>query len=282
MKNHFYFAYVGNKRDEVEKIMEIIKPYLETFGTTCIMEPNAKPKTYYNLTIVEPFAGSSAISYYISTLYPGKFKYILNDNNKKLIDLYKLVKSKKYKKLENSINKLVINFNKLETNDQRKIYYKEIINMDDLPSYIFINKYYSIRAGLCPLFEKSKQLKEFKIQDYPITNFLLNENITFSNIDGGELVKTLQEDKTKLIILDPPYLQTCNDFYTDKNLNIYEYLYKSNINNWKAQTVLILENIWINKLLFASNKISEPYYKNYQTSKKKTEHIIITQKPQIN
>ena len=68
-QNHFIFGYAGNKRGEVE----VIQNYLEQ---------------NYNFekikTIVEPFCGTSAYSYYLSTLYPKKFKYILNDNNKLL------------------------------------------------------------------------------------------------------------------------------------------------------------------------------------------------------
>jgi hypothetical protein len=262
MKNHFYFAYVGNKREEVERIIESTKTILETDGIT---------------TIIEPYCGSSAISYYISSLYPGKFKYILNDNDTNLINLYKLVKSKKYKKLEKKVNKLIIEFNKFETNETRKQFYDSLKKVDNLENWLFMKKFYCIRAGLCPLIETKKQLNEFKINEFPITKFLLTENITFLNGDASELITTHKDDKTKILILDPPYMQTCNDFYANKNLNIYEYLYYNNINQWKAKAILILENIWINKLLFATNKVSDPYSKNYQTSQKKTEHIIITQ-----
>ena len=73
MKNHFITSYAGNKREECEEIYRICN----FDGIT---------------TIVEPFCGSSAISYYISLHYPSKFKYILNDNNKFLIELYKIMK----------------------------------------------------------------------------------------------------------------------------------------------------------------------------------------------
>ena len=57
MKNHFYFPYVGNKREEVEYILNNLN--LDNITT-----------------IIEPFCGSCALSYYISTKYPNKFKYI--------------------------------------------------------------------------------------------------------------------------------------------------------------------------------------------------------------
>ena len=60
MKNHFIIAYPGNKRQEVE----IIYKNLDFNNIT---------------TIIEPFCGSCALSYYISTIHPKKYKYILND-----------------------------------------------------------------------------------------------------------------------------------------------------------------------------------------------------------
>ena len=54
-------------------------------------------------TIIEPCCGTSALSYYISLQHPKKFKYILNDLNKQLIELYTIMKDKakckKYQKL---------------------------------------------------------------------------------------------------------------------------------------------------------------------------------------
>ena len=68
MKNHFIFSYAGNKRNEVEQIFDKID--LKDIDT-----------------IIEPFCGSSAMSYYLSTLYPKKFKYILNDNSKEIYNI---------------------------------------------------------------------------------------------------------------------------------------------------------------------------------------------------
>ena len=64
MKNHFIISYAGNKRQESNYIYEYIKDKLNDIEY-----------------IIEPFCGSSALSYYLSTLYPHRFKYILNDNN---------------------------------------------------------------------------------------------------------------------------------------------------------------------------------------------------------
>ena len=96
MKNHFFFSYAGNKRDEVELIDEKIKNSLT--GIT---------------TIIEPFCGSSAFSYYLSTIYPKKFKYILNDNNEQLIQLYHIAQNPtKLKKLVKQLSQILDKLNK--------------------------------------------------------------------------------------------------------------------------------------------------------------------------
>lgn len=71
MKNHFLFSYSENKREKVKTIYDNLN--------------------FTNIdTIIEPFAGTSALSYYISTKHPKRFKYILNDQNNLLIDLYNI------------------------------------------------------------------------------------------------------------------------------------------------------------------------------------------------
>ena len=83
MKNHFFFGYAGNKRQEVDNIYNYLK-------------------TLTNIThIIEPFCGTGALSYFISINEPKKYKYILNDNNKKLIDFYNIAKDQEA--LENLI-----------------------------------------------------------------------------------------------------------------------------------------------------------------------------------
>jgi site-specific DNA-adenine methylase len=257
MKNHFIFAYAGNKREEVERIYK---------------ELDFKDIT----TIIEPYCGTSAMSFYIASKNPKKYKYILNDTDENLIQLYKMMRDEEQTKLFYiAINEIIKKFNECKTEDERKIYYLTIINKHNLYSYFFTHKYYGFRIGLCPLFDRIKQIQPFDLSKIPIYAFLNTEDITFSNIDAIDVVKNYKNDKCNLLLMDPPYIATCNSFYANTDMNIYEWLYKNNINTFQAEVVLILENIWINKLLFQSNNVSEPYSKNYQFSKKKTTHIII-------
>jgi site-specific DNA-adenine methylase len=249
LKNHFIFKYPGNKREEVEKICENLD--LSNIET-----------------IIEPFCGTSAFSYYVSTLYPKKFKYILNDNNSTLIELYKILKDEeKTKEFENKINDILkdTNFNKEQYNK---------LDIKTLEGYYIKNKIYSIRAGL---FRLNYKYKYITLLDSPIVNFLRTENIEIKKENASDLYKLHCDDIKTLIFLDPPYLNTCNNFYTNPSMEIYEYLSNNKIENNKAYICLILEDILIINLLFKGSKIIK-YCKMYQTSKKNTNHLMILNK----
>ena len=78
MTNHFIYSYNGNKRNEFKYLNTVIDD-IDKYDT-----------------IIEPFCGSSAISFNIWLKYPDK-KYILNDNDKDLINLYNLIKNEDIK-----------------------------------------------------------------------------------------------------------------------------------------------------------------------------------------
>ena len=123
MKNHYFTAYVGNKRKEIKDIL----PFINLDNIT---------------TILEPFAGSSAMSYYISTQYPNRFKYILNDNDKINYDLYNISRdTERTNEFNENINKLIDEFNKYTDDVNRKIFYNSI-DTKTLEGYIFKQKYY--------------------------------------------------------------------------------------------------------------------------------------------
>ena len=66
----------------------------------------------------------------------------------------------------------------------------------------------------------------------------------------------------------------CNDFYENSKVNIYEYFVYHKIGKEKAHIYLILEDVWIIKLLFKECIIKCQYDKKYEHSKKKTKHVI--------
>lgn len=251
MKNHFLFGYPGNKREEVKTIYDNIN--------------------FKNIdTIIEPFCGTSALSYYISTLHPKKFKYVLNDINKSLIDLYNIVKDK---------NKL-IEFEKVINDKAKRIldkqsYINEIKNhKTDIYDWFISMKIYTIRQGL---YKTGYKYQFIDLQNCPIVNFLQTENIEISNKEGVDILKE-NNNKNCLIFIDPPYLLSCNDYYDDaasKSQNIYEYIYDNDIKKMKNKFIIVVEKNWIISLLFQKipNKIE--YKKTYQTTKRTTTHLLI-------
>ena len=243
-------GYAGNKRNECEDIYNEIKDKLTNIKT-----------------IIEPFCGTSAFSFYLSLKHPKQFKYILNDNNKYLIQLYSIARDEK--KLEQLITLL-----DAKIKDLNKDKYDKIAKEDDFLSWVIINKFYAIRAGLFPI--NKKIITTFNsLKECPIIKFLRSEEIIFHNKDGVEIINEYKNNDHNFIFLDPPYLISCNDFYANTKVNVYEYLYGNQINNMKALIILCLESNWIIKLLF-NNQVKKEYSKLYQLSKKKTTHLIIS------
>ena len=257
MKNHFIISYTGNKRQEVETIY--------------------KNLDFKNITtIIEPFCGSCALSYYISTIHPKKYKYILNDLDKYLIELINLMKDEN-KYLEFITKTINLCFDD-DNNFISKEKYNIIVKQDNLESYFISRKFYTIRCGLYPLKmvfnDAGPDYYIDKLLKTPFINFVRTENILITNTDGIETYNKYKDDKQNLIFLDPPYMVSCNDMYNHKGINIYEFLYNNPISKEKAKIYLCLENMWIIKLLFKNYKFIE-YNKRYEISKKDTSHILI-------
>lgn len=244
-RTHFVIPYFGNKRTETKEILKDIDL------------SNIK-------YIVEPFCGTSALSYAISKMYPNKFKYVLNDNDKNLIKLYEIMKDEHKIKMFN-VHLQIIGKNM----DKDK--YKSLPN--DIYRYYFHNKTYVIRAGLYPLkFPKNYLLKG------DIINFMCSEKVKLYNVDAQQIYNKYKNKQNALIFLDPPYLlNTCTSDYANMTMNIYPYLYKNPIKNNNALIILCLEKMWIVELLFSDYKFIE-YDKTYNRTIKKTKHIIINNK----
>ena len=76
--SHFIFPYAGNKRNEYKHF----KDYINYDGIN---------------NIVEPFCGTSAISFNIWLEHKGRFNYYLNDNSQLIYDTYLLNTDAVYK-----------------------------------------------------------------------------------------------------------------------------------------------------------------------------------------
>lgn len=248
MRNHFYVSYYGNKRNEMNKIYDYIN--------------------FENIdTVVEPYCGSCAISFHIWLKHPN-LKFILNDKDVYLFEMFNIIRDDdKLNEFENKINE---ELRPILLNDKKA--YVEFVKQDNIYSWYFSRKYYGIRHGTFP----TQKTKESKIVDCPIINFFRNADIEFHTMDGVDFYKNYKDGENNLILLDPPYLNSDNCFYREPKNNIYEYLCNNNIDLEKAKIYLILEKNWIIELLFRNNEKIE-YDKKYETTKKKTKHLVIKQ-----
>jgi len=253
MANHFIYTYLGNKRNEFKYLNNVIDDI-----------------DNYN-TFIEPFCGSSAISFNIWLKYPNK-KFILNDNNNDLINVYNLIKNTDIDVIKNKL----LDIKKTIDND------KNIFNMmyqdfkqskdKDIYQYIYFNKFFCMcRIGAY----RECKFKDFTKHQYKFFEFIKTANITFMNNDWFDIFKEYSNIEKALIIFDPPYLLSYNMFYENFNTNIYQFFANNNIKLFKAKLIFILENNWIIKLLFKDEK-SYIYDKFYHISKKQIKHIIIT------
>ena len=249
-KNHFYISYYGNKRAEMNEIYNTLN--FEGIET-----------------VIEPYCGSCAMSYYIWTKHPN-LKFVLNDNNKYLFEMFEIIRdNNKLLEFENKINDEI-----LPIVSKGKTEYMNFVKDDHIYSWFIAHKYYSIRPKLYPIGRTS--FSKLKFENYGIVDFFKNANIIFNHSEGVECYEKYKNDEKNLILFDPPYLNSCNTMYQIPNGNIYEYLYNNDINKEKARIYLILEDNWIIKLLFKNCEI-KTYEKKYSLSKKKTQHNIIEQ-----
>jgi len=269
MKNHFIYSYFGNKRQEVEHIYNNIN--LDGINT-----------------IIEPFCGSCSLSYYIWSQNKDKdYKYILNDLDYKLIGLLRLIKEGKCKELEDGLNDIRQEILKYE-NDmiKAKEIYINYIKNNGLKGYLLSYKCYRIRPALFPNkdFKRHFNDKKINLSTCPIVEFLTTANIELYNEDGNKIIEKYDNDKT-FIFLDPPYIASCNNFYSNDNNdntgNIYEMITNKGLNNFKSKILICHENNWLFKILFRDYLEGETEYnKKYQYTtpkkgKKDTSHICV-------
>ena len=233
-KNHFIYAYSGNKRTETTNIINNISNITD------------------HLNIIEPFCGSSAISFYIWQIYKDKFNYYLNDNDKTLIEIYELLKSVS---LDEIYSKLQTINNEINGSPEPKKYFYNIYkNPRNIYDYIYVNKYYSIRPGLYRETKKITPLVGNNNLELFIT-FIKSPYVHINYGDWSIFYDRYKNDDKSIIILDPPYINSCNDYYNNPDTNLYKKFHDEPIENFKASIYLILENYWIIKLLFGKSKI---------------------------
>lgn len=262
LKNHFIFSYAGNKRNEIIQFMDYI-------------DFNNKKN------IIECFCGSSTISFHIWKKYGNQFNYHLNDLDNKLIDVYFLLRDKSIEEIEDNINIIKNKFLSYENDKERKEYFNnEIVKSNNIYNYIFNKKYSTFRAGLCPSLKRIPK-SDFKIsaECQQFIEFIKSPNVYIYGDDWKNIFNKFKDQNDAIIILDPPYMFSCNRNYEKQDCSVYEYFFNNSISYNDANIYFILEDIWIIRLLFQNQKILLQYDKKYELrTKKTTKHIIISNK----
>jgi site-specific DNA-adenine methylase len=253
MTSYFIFSYLGNKRTEYKEL----KPHLKL--------NNIK-------NIIEPFCGSSAIAFNIWLEYGNKFNYYLNDNSRELIDTYNIIKTEEPEDILKKLNEVKSRIKNKE--DFNKIYKDPNKNIYEI---ITIRKVSSFRVGLFDINRYNPD-NQFKLTPTQLKffEFVKSPNVFITFNDWFKIFDEYKEDEKSVFILDPPYMASYNDFYESKTINVYEYFYNNDLNNFKSKIILMLEDIWIIKLLFKNKKVISVYGKRYEITKNKTSHIIIS------
>jgi len=250
--NHFLISYAGNKRNEYKEIKDLI---------------NLKGIK----NIVEPFCGSSAISFNIwRDNKEANFNYFLNDNSSQLMKLYQLIKTENPEEIIKKVNEINKTINSKD--DFLNLYKSNY----DIYEFILLSKLSNFtRFGLFNINKKLNNDYKFSKIQLEFFNFIKSPNVFISNEDWIIPFDKHKNNSESLIFIDPPYLSLCNDFYQNKTINIYEYIFNNDLRDFKSRIYLILENMWIIKLLFKNYNILSKYDKQYQISKKKTQHLLI-------
>lgn len=266
MSNHFIMSYYGNKRTEYKYFIS-----------------NLDDINKYSI-IIEPFCGSSALSFNIWKDNPNKdIKFYLNDNDKDLIEIYNLIKTDTPENILDQLNKI------LKTIPDKEIFLREFKKPDKtIYEKLFFKKYYCLREGLYPQDKRFINNFKFTKEQLLFFEFIKSDNVIISNNEWIDIFDEYKNNENVLFILDPPYINSCNDAYNlgneykkNINMNVYEYFYNNTIDIYKSKIVFILEDIWIIRMLF-KDYIKSSYSKTYKITslinkkKKKTSHIIIS------
>ena len=216
-------------------------------------------------TIVEPFSGMFAV---IRNEYnDDKYKKIINDIDKKLINFLLLIKD----------NHVVLN------DIYKDINTSEMTNGKDINKYIK-EKYLDHSTMLIDHFIQRGMFKKIKkVHDFTDLSLFLNKcEITCK--DYKDIFEEYKDNKEALLFLDPPYFDSfnskyntykkdCNEEITDNTqmyIDILKYLKKC-----QCKVLLILNKNAITQHIY-KKYIKGEYEKIYQLTKKKTQHLIIS------
>ena len=149
----------------------------------------------------------------------------------------------------------------------------------DVNKYIMLKVYRGVNEHMPPLNgRKMNKMTAFLNPQFPFKQFL--KKCKIHNQDFREVMELYRHDKTALVFLDPPYVNSCNDFYSDSTCvndvdKFYTYLLDY-IETAECRILMIVNDALLMRLLF-KKFIKHSYPKQYEMrSKKCVNHLIIT------
>ena len=250
----FYFSYTGSKRLD----LKFFEKYIDIQNVS---------------TIVEPFCGSSAFSFYCFDTLKYDKNFYLNDSDSRLIKFLNTVKEKK------GIKYFVDKVNALPRPATPEEYKKNCSNEDY--GYYYSCRIYGLRKNIMPPADRSVNVDIKKYEKFD--KFYLNKNVTLKHGDYSDVFEKYKNDEKAFIFLDPPYLDSFNAYYQDyktvdkviqDNTKIFIDILTF-IKECKSKVMLIINKNAITEHLY-KDYIRGEYSKLYQLVKKKTKHLIIT------
>ena len=208
--------------------------------------------------VVEPFGGSFAV---IREVYNDpKYNKYVNDNDDMLYYIYKNPKEliKGYEKW-NEI------FNKIQGKTKLRIELQNTYLNPFIKKYIYLNniRFYPKQKNISKIDEDLKLISE----------------INFTNTDALEIIDKFKKKENTFIFLDPPYLDSDVEQYTDNNKIIQLIYYKLNEiirdNENKSKIMIVVySNEFCNNLF--DGMIKTTYKKINRMNQKYNNYIVVT------
>lgn len=243
---------MGNKRREIKEI----KPFL-----------NDVSMENYDY-IVEPFCGSGAFSFSMYDPENKNIKYVLNDNSKDTIDTFNLIKKYSVEEINNMINECLPNITKELWNNITK----------GKTEYSTIEYICAMLCNGTRYYAPRRKSFKFNKTQLKFIDFIKLDNVIITCGDWFDCFDKYSKSRS-LFFIDPPYLLSCNGFYSDadviRSVNPYTYFWDNDLSTFNCKLFFVLEDNWIIKRIF-NKYIIHQYDKIYNMSRKKTTHLVIS------
>ena len=248
---YFLFGRLGNKKNEIKNFK------------------NYFPNSDKIKRIVEPFGGSFAVTrcHYINE----NKKYHVNDTDDELFEIYE--NYEKYGELSNQLI-TIANTCLNENNNIDFIKFKEKVRDSEVDMETNLYKFW-IKCNVI----RARLVKKNPIRDFT-ESYEIMKKIKFTNKDYKEIFNKYQNDKKAFLFVDPPYLFSDNSSYNpcDGQDTTYIIVFLKQFledKNTKCKVMIIVNELAILRDIF-DKYYKASYSKTYAISKKKMNHMIIT------